>query len=269
MPCGRSQGASGTKSHVLLFAVMYDPTRSLRCLAHPVKAMAGVLLRRVAVVGNAPVSRCQAAAIDAHDDVVRCNKAVGFGGARGSRCDHLVLINCGGQMAEWLQTGAIERSPAFAAATTVWLPIHPGKAALIEPPLSPSEWQGALAQDHTEAASERFRSHGKTVRLFDAPFFTASLAALGHPMRRNAPAPSTGYLAVRWWLERLGNVRVSAFGFGFAGWDGHDFSAERAWFAAREREGVLTVVDPDRTHPPASAVSSPHSSHPETLNSYG
>lgn len=195
----------------------------------------------VAIVGNAPSERDQAAAIDACDVVVRLNKAPGFGGPDGCRVDQLVLINCGGQMGEWLTTGAILRSPAFAAAATIVLPIHPAKAAMIEPPLEPAERAAADANDYSAAATERFAAAGKRVVAYDPRFFAASMAELGHPvLRRDGPAPSTGYLAARRWLA-AGTHHVHAFGFGFAGWHGHDWPSEQRWFEAAARAGRLTL----------------------------
>lgn len=200
----------------------------------------------VAIVGNAPVVADHAAAIDRCDIVVRCNHAVGFGGATGARVSELALINCGGQIEEWLATGAIERSPAFRATSVVRLPIHPQKAGLIVPPLSARELAAAAAQDFTDAAGRRFFDRGKRVKRLSAAFFAASVAALGHaPLRRDSPAPSTGYLLTRWWVglcARLG-VPCHAYNFGFAGWHGHDWAAERRWFAAQARAGRLVLHD--------------------------
>ncbi|WP_420393534.1 hypothetical protein [Acuticoccus sp.] len=198
--------------------------------------------RRIAVVGNAPSERVVAAQVDGCDVVVRLNKARGLGGLTGKRVDELVLINCGGQMEEWLRTGVIERSPAFRTASTIALPIHPRKADLIVPPLSPPERNAADGQDYSEAARARYAALGKTVRAWDADFFARSMDELGHaPLRRHGPAPSTGYLAVRWWLTADPSCHVEAFGFGFAGWWGHDWDGERRWFQSAAARGRLTL----------------------------
>lgn len=195
----------------------------------------------VAIVGNAPATADVAARIDGCHHVVRLNKAPGFPGRTGERVDDLALINCGGQMEEWLATRSIEASPAFARARTVVLPIHPAKAELIVPALSAEERRAAEAQDYSQAASSRFARDGKAVTLLPPDFFADSVAALGHvPLTRDAPAPSTGFLLARWWTLRPG-THVHAFDFGFAGWHGHDFAAERAWFARAASAGRLTL----------------------------
>ena len=235
---------AGTLGFVWLFAARcIRTTHSVKVRSDAPVRGAVVVDRRptVAVVGNDPHRHDQSDAIDACDVVVRLNKAPGFGAWRGEKVDELVLINCGGQMEEWLNTGEIMRSPAFVAAGTITLPIHPQKARLIEPPLTPDELDAAEAQDFTRAAIERCEAEGKPVRTYTADFFAASMAALGHPvLTRDLPAPSTGYLVARWWTE-TGRHDVHAFGFGFEGWEGHDFAAERRWFDAMERAGRLTV----------------------------
>lgn len=195
----------------------------------------------VAIVGNAPSEGDQSRAVDTCDVVVRLNKAPGFGGPDGSRVDQLVLINCGGQMAEWLATGTILSLPVFQAAATVVLPIHPGKVRLIEPPLSPAELRDADAQDFSPAATALFEAEGKRVVAWPAEVFADAMASLGVvPLGRGDRAPSTGYLAAHWWL-RPGTHVVHAFGFGFDGWRGHDFAAERRWFADHAAAGRLVL----------------------------
>lgn len=201
--------------------------------------------RSVALIGNAPDPIDRAAEIDAHDIVVRINKAAGFGGPTGSRVDELVLVNSGGQMEEWLRLGSIETAPVFAAARTVRLPLHPRKIDHIRPRLSEAEREAAARDDYTDAARERFTALGKRVRLTTPGHYRASLAALGNtPYRRETPAPSTGLVMARWWCGLMARglpLRLHVYNFGFEGWSGHDFSAERRWFENAYEAGLLTL----------------------------
>ncbi len=176
-----------------------QPPISLRKLQHTPNAS-------VAIIGNAPLLSDHGCEIDAHDYVVRCNKAAGFGGVTGHRVNELVLVNSGGQMKEWLDLKTIEHSTVFQATPVIRLPIHPRKIDWLTPPLSEGEQQAAMLEDHTAMARARFASYHKKVRLFSAGHFPASVEALGHiPYSRTTPAASTGLLVVRW-LVTFGNM---------------------------------------------------------------
>lgn len=200
--------------------------------------------RAIAVVGNAPEQPAAADRIDAADRVYRFNDAHGFGGPTGSRVTDLVLVNRGGAMDERLDSGAIEDRPPFAAAQRILLPIHPDKDALIRPPLDAAEWRDVRAECRTAEAAGRFAAAGKDVRLLTARDFVDAAASLDVPvLTRTMPAPSTGFLLVHALLARVAaHTRVTCHGFGHAGWEGHAFDREAAWFAAQERAGRLEIA---------------------------
>jgi hypothetical protein len=192
---------------------------------------------RIAIVGNAPGRAGDGRAIDAADAVVRFNNAAGFGGAAGGRLTHLALVNRGGQAREWARDAGFCARPAVRAARAVLLAFPP------------------LPGDLRDAAGERV--------CWTAPL-RARLDALGTPVaslpealhaegrRRLAPAaggapnPSTGFL-VTFAVLRARRARtrpVEVYGFGFAGWPGHPWAAERGWFEAQAAAGRLVLHDP-------------------------
>ncbi len=66
--------------------------------------------------------------------------------------------------------------------------------------------------------------------------------ALVHTPGRRPPAPSTGFLVSLFLLRRYGGmVEIDVYGFGFEGWDGHDFVRERRWFQAMAAGGLLRL----------------------------
>ncbi|OXT02100.1 hypothetical protein B7H23_04010 [Notoacmeibacter marinus] len=197
--------------------------------------------RSIAIVGNRPDDFGEGEFIDAADRIYRFNNAFGFGGQTGHRISDLVVVNYGGAMAEWLDEATLEQSPAFAAAQRIILPIHPDKDHAVVPPLTAGEWAELDGPPLTERAIRRFSHRGKRVRLLPATCFISAATAIGiEPLRRNSPAPSSGYLLVSAILERTHpDQTVTIHGFGFEGWNGHDFDAERRWFARQASAGRL------------------------------
>lgn len=205
--------------------------------------------RSIAIVGNRPRDFGEADVIDAADRIVRFNNAFGFGGSTGRRVTDLVAVNYGGAMTEWLEQGTLERSAAFEAAERIILPIHPDKDRSVRPSLSAEEWSGLEGPAQTARAIARFRAHGKPVLLLPANCFVSAAAAIGiRPLRRRSPAPSSGYLLMHALLSRVrSDQSITAYGFGFAGWTGHDFNAERQWFVDQAATGRLALAESSRT----------------------
>ncbi|MGF1552106.1 MAG: hypothetical protein ACFBWO_06325 [Paracoccaceae bacterium] len=195
--------------------------------------------RRVAVVGNAPPEADHGREIDAADAVWRINKAPGLDGARGRLVDRLFLVNCGGQMREWLgDPGFAHRDPVARAALVV---------LAIDPATTPAhELASEDGRDWTPEAARHLGDAGRPVCLLPGHAFRASVDALARLSTRARFAPSTGYLALReavlaW---RPDDPPVEAWGFGFEGWEGHDFAAERHWAEGEVAAGRLRLRGP-------------------------
>ncbi|KAB0681518.1 hypothetical protein F6X38_05920 [Aureimonas leprariae] len=187
----------------------------------------------VAIVGNAPETGDHAARIDAADLVVRFNNAPGLGRQAGTRTTHLVLVNHGGQMREWLEDPDFVRRRVVAEAGAFLLPFPPKP-----PEADPSE----DGRDWTGEAAARLRPLGCPVAVLPEPL-TREAAALVRREAGRPAAPSTGYLTAFALLAvtRPEAVRFDVFGFGFAGWEGHAFDAERRWFEAMAAAGRLRL----------------------------
>ncbi|RIY02851.1 hypothetical protein D3218_04845 [Aureimonas flava] len=195
--------------------------------------------RRIAIVGNAPELGDRGEEIDAADWVVRFNNAAGFGEAAGRRVTHLALVNHGGQMREWLEDPGFLDRPAIRAAGTFLFPFA-RKPASDRP-------ETEDGRDWTEEAEARLAPLGVPVALLPATVQREALALVRTPGGRPA-APSTGFLVALHLLRRFGGTaRIDVYGFGFGGWDGHDWSRERRWFEAMAAGGLL------RLHPLAAA----------------
>jgi len=190
-------------------------------------------LASVALVGNAPGT--EAAAADAAGSVVRFNNAAGFGGRTGSRVTHLALVNRGGQMREWLADPGFLDRPVVRQAQAFVLPF----------PMLPEAHNRPEPICFTREALAMLRPLGKPVHVLPEALHGEARRALA-ARAEGRPNPSTGFLmALALVLGRpAGRPAIAAYGFGFAGWSGHPWAAERAWFAEAGAAGRL------RLHPP-------------------
>lgn len=204
-------------------------------MSEAINAMPG----RVALVGNAPEMAFQGGRIDASDWVVRFNNAAGFGGSAGSRVTHLALVNHGGQMREWLDDPGFVRRPHVSAAGHFLFPFPP-KA-------EPKETQAADGRDWTSAARDLLAPLGAGMTVLADAVQHEAAAIVRTPARPDA-VPSTGLLVALHLLSTLpAGASIGVHGFGFAGWEGHHWAAERQWFEAMHDAGRLHLHPLDRT----------------------
>ncbi|MCJ2090031.1 hypothetical protein MKK88_29175 [Methylobacterium sp. E-005] len=189
----------------------------------------------LAIVGNAPGIGAAGAAIDAADSVVRFNNAAGFGGGAGRRVTHLALVNRGGQTREWLANPTFLKRPVVRAAQAFILPFPTLPAAQNVP--EPICW--------TREMLALLQPLGRPIHLLSDALHARAHSGLA-PWTAGPPNPSTGFLVtLALLLDRAAHAPpAQAYGFGFAGWPGHPWAAERAWFTEAESAGRL------RVHPP-------------------
>ena len=185
----------------------------------------------LAIVGNAPGIEA-AAAIDAAASVVRFNNAAGFGGSTGSRVTHLALVNRGGQMREWLADPGFLDRPIVRRADAFILPF----------PMLAAEENQPEQMCWTREVLALLAPLGKPVHVLSDDLHREGRRRLA-PGTTGRPNPSTGFLVTLALIlgRRPQSEPVDAYGFGFAGWPGHPWAAERAWFAEAEAAGRLRL----------------------------
>ncbi len=186
-------------------------------------------MTRTAIIGNAPEFDGRGFHLDGYDHVVRFNNTAGLGGTSGTKTSELVLVSRGGQPAEWLADPQFTQRQAVQDARRV---------TLVFPPSTRIE-----DECHAEALCQRLAPLSKEIRWIDeATEGRAREALLSHGALPTA-ALSSGFLYTFMAVEaedpRKGTLDV--FGFGFEGWDVHAWAAERAWFEACHRAGLLIL----------------------------
>jgi hypothetical protein len=192
----------------------------------------------LAIVGNASGTGAWGAAIDAADSIVRFNNAPGFGAAGGRRITHLALVNRGGQTREWLADRKFLERPVVRAAQAFILPF----------PMLPAEHNLPEPICWTRELLARLQPLGRPVFLLPETLHQQAHALL-RPRTSGRPNPSTGFLVTLALLlgRPAGAGPAQVFGFGFDGWPGHPWAAERAWFAEAEAAGRIRVHPPSLT----------------------
>ena len=162
---------------------------------------------------------------------MRFNNAPGFGGRAGSRVTVLALVNRGGQARAWVEDVAFSQRPVVRQARSYLLPF---------PELSPAEDGAAERVCWTRPLRDRLAD--RPIGVLPAALHTHACRLLA-PRSSSPPNPSTGFLVALAILEDRSAALppIDVYGFGFAGWAGHPWVAERRWFEAAQDSGQLRL----------------------------
>lgn len=199
------------------------------------------MLKRIAVVGNAPTEKDLCSHIDGADRVVRFNNAFGYGGVTGTRIDDLHLVNCGGQPLEWLRSDTFWTRDYLVRTTQITLPLAAPDRRRRLSSADDGRCQSTDGLNFEWDLRDALKRLGKTVRTLPTETVDAAVEVLrGLGGDGKQITPSTGYLAVYDYLEQCGrDTVIDLYGFSFAGWCGHSWACEKAWVLQQQKTGRL------------------------------
>jgi len=203
------------------------------------------MTRRMVIVGNGPLAFDICERVDSADYVLRFNEPKASVGMSGVKTDLLLVNNSGKPMERRLRNPDYVRSPIVKAAREVAFAYHPDiiRSYLISPTIL-SRLKGRRA-DWTFKALEMFGRAGKEVRIMPPAFYTEGCDELGIPeTARRTVFPSTGYLGIRYLLQRTqqNDWSIEVCGFTWKGWKRHAWGDERAWIREKVAAGRITML---------------------------
>lgn len=183
--------------------------------------------------------------VDSADQVIRFNEPKASKGLSGTRCDLLFLNNSGKPMQRRIADPAYAASPFVQQARELILAYHPKiiRDYLVQPSLL--SWLRGRRADWTLQAIETLGAAGKEIRIMPPAFYTEGCDELGIPAdQRNALFPSTGFLGLRYVLQRFAAPEwtIEVCGFSHDGWKRHAWADERGWLEAKVASGALSVI---------------------------
>ncbi|WP_162561126.1 hypothetical protein [Methylobacterium terrae] len=195
------------------------------------------------VVGNAPVENNHESLVDTADCVVRFNKCENYGKNTGTKTDILVLGNLGAHSLDWSKDNKLSSFPFWREISEIWFPrdrdiyikyrdIYTNKIIDQAPPGPINDYKNHIIAGNKISAE--IICLPKEVNEFS---FLLLSCLCDNPFSM----PSTGFLTLMYILtcERFSNYKIGLIGFGFSGWDGHPWSAEREAVAKFEASGQV------------------------------
>jgi Glycosyltransferase family 29 (sialyltransferase) len=183
-----------------------------------------LIRRRIALVGNGPVSPEAGPSIDSHDVVIRFNSCSHYGNA-GYRTDILVICNSGNSGNRLANTTGAIAPAALAATREFWFTKAPSIIALEE---TIANGNPALSGDYKDALIARHVA-GRPWQVIEPRTYRAAKRAIEALGADATSQPSSGLLAIFHigvTYRRL--PRVTLYGFTHKGWHGHAWLAERS-----------------------------------------
>jgi hypothetical protein len=186
------------------------------------------LLPRLLILGSAPFETDVSRYIDESALVLRFNECKNLSDRTGSKADFLCVTNIGSTTERFIRDRAIGRLPLIDGVREIWLPrcrdVMLEHSRQVNPLLN--EW---VMRDQSDELIESNGLSGKQVFHFSVEHNLRAVARLTARSARPFLEPSTGFLAIEYILSeaRFADYEKVLLGFGFTGWAGHPWDAEK------------------------------------------
>ncbi|MFZ9752264.1 MAG: hypothetical protein ACO3B3_01740 [Cyanobium sp.] len=200
-------------------------------------------MKRLTIVGNAPLSRDLSAFVDQSDLVLRIGWPRTWGGESGSRFDIWVLQNGKGGRG-YVESRCFLACPFRDLAREIWFPRALGLHNRI--PLHPSYGGCVVDAALDDISLEILKANDLRqpwIRL-DEAFYARCISQLFDLSNPDCVVlmPSTGFLAAHYVFETMPDYRLTMVGFSFEGWPGHPWTLEQAHIASLASQGRLEFI---------------------------
>ena len=205
---------------------------------------------RAVLIGNAPPRADLAGVIDRADFVARINTCAGLGAEYGNRTDRVYLCNTGGVARRFIRSDELHRTIASSGAREVVFSYpHVSLRRKLHCILRGKRGTGV---DRTRALIEVLSRHGLKCSLMPTEVYEQVLSHVKaqpeyRELAREMPlwVPSSGGMALAHMARDpvLAEHRIALVGFGFQGWQGHPWFAEKAYAEQLQQAGRLSFLD--------------------------
>jgi len=200
--------------------------------------------RNLVVVGSAPLQIDYSALVDSADIVVRFNDCKNIGGASGYKTDILFVNNTGAPARRYIAERPFAQKSCCQSATIWFLRdsgIHHRHLEDMRSyfPNYPASEFDDLTDEIIKANQLQERQTFRASEAFNADFFKKLSSLTTTPFI----TPSTGILGLEHVMENpvFANYKIHVIGFGFEGWKGHPWSAEKKLINRYVLDGRLTI----------------------------
>jgi hypothetical protein len=199
------------------------------------------MARRIMIVGNGDIGEGLAETIDAADLVMRFNDCRSVG-AGGNRTDIVTVCNTGRPGKAMTESTSWANNKSVRLASSIWCIRDPAKFKTMKPGILRDHPElDDFCDDYTDGFADHARQNGKHFHIVPG----ATHEAVDRYLADYAPAPyvvpSTGAVAIAEFIAhyRQPGDEIFLAGFGHQGWDGHPWTAEKAWMEELVRKGRL------------------------------
>lgn len=202
------------------------------------------------LIGNAPARTHLGSIIDRADFVARINTCAALGAEYGHRTDRVYLCNTGGVARRFIRSEELHRTIASSGAAEV---------VFSYPPVPLSRKLHCLLRgkrgtgvDRTRSLAEVLSRHGLRCSTMPTEVYEDVLAFVRarpeyRDLAREMPlwVPSSGGTALAHMATEpaLAGHEIALVGFGFQGWRGHPWFAEKAYAEQLQQAGRLSFLD--------------------------
>lgn len=200
-------------------------------------------MKEIVIVGNGDVTVDYAQLVNDADFVVRFNEMRNYGGNTGTKVDALCVTNLASPGRKFSKYKTLDNFSSIETLKEIWFP-RPSNYLPFQFWFKPFSSKAFSRADYRKHIIKRNNFHGKEIVSFSNELYTACCDELGIDRDAMTLYPSTGYLAIKYVLQRFMalDTRISLIGFTFNGTNCHKWINERKNVFKLEKQGLICIA---------------------------
>jgi len=197
-------------------------------------------MKQIVILGNAPLDKDYSTMVDQSDFVVRFNVANNYGKFSGIKADALCMSQSGCYGRNLAKRRVIMGLPFIDSVKEIWFPrpiMHTARQIFFR-----SKNEKILREtDFSRFIIDRNKLQRKRIIYCGQALYDNACSDLNIPNRIDIYEPSSGYLAIKYALEKFDSddTTIHIIGFTFQGFEGHPWEREKEEIKQLTEKGRL------------------------------
>ena len=197
-------------------------------------------MKNIIILGNADVKTDYSELVNSADFVIRFNDARNYANNTGVKVDALCVTNLSTPGRLFAKYKTIKKLPFIDNVKEIWFP-RPSNYLPFQFWLKPFNSKAFSHADYRKHIIARNNLYEKEIVSFSDELYTACCDELNIDRHSTAHFPSTGYITIKFVLQRFKNqnAKISLIGFSFEGTHCHHWEHEKTNVLALQKNGLI------------------------------
>lgn len=200
-------------------------------------------MKKIVIIGNSDINVDYSTLINSADFVVRFNEARNYGSNSGIKCNALCLTNLHSPGRSFAKYQKVSKLTFIDKVDEIWFP-RPSSYLPFQFWIKPFNRVKYHRADYRNHIIKRNSLENKTIFSFSEDIYSSCCCELGIERDSIKYFPSTGYLAIKYVLERFKkeDFSLDLIGFSFEGTSCHKWETEKSKLTELHNTNVIRII---------------------------